>query len=276
MYKMIITDYAQIEPRLLYWHSGDHKTLDIIREGCDTYEAHARATMGYSDKLPLKEYDKLHGTDIRFRAKRRVLSFGYQVGAPKTVMKSLEDAEKFPHMRDRIVLTLEQAKKEISEYRRDNPLIVQYWALQQRWLEYSATQGDPTHEIELASGRSLIYFNPRKVKNEKSFKGYELVCDELQNDPATAKKLYGGKICENIQQATAWDITSDAVLAIEKSGCARVLWTVYDEVITLVPEKNYLDHLKEVEYLMCNSSPWAKGLPIGVSSTVTDHYLKED
>lgn len=276
MYKLIVADYAQIEPRLLSWYAGDLALLGFIAEGMDIYEAHARATMGYSDTQNLKAYDKAHKTNIRFRAKRRVLSYGYGCGWKKAMTKSEEEAEKFPKMRAQIILTEPEARQEIAQYRADNPKIVNFWKSQQNWLEYSVNHQDPTHEVGLASGRSLTYFNPRREASELSFTGFELVADETQGVPKSAKRLYGGKITENIMQATAWDITGDAWLAIEKTGHLRVLWTIYDELVVLAPEKGIKDHQKEVEYLMCNSSPWAKGLPIAASSFVTDYYMKED
>ena len=55
--KLVVVDLANIEVRTGAYLVGDDELLDMIRNGMDVYEAHARATMGYSDPRPLREVD---------------------------------------------------------------------------------------------------------------------------------------------------------------------------------------------------------------------------
>ena len=56
-HSFIISDYAQVEPRLLLWRVGDTTMLDAIRNGLGIYDAHARMYMGYTKAAKLKEGD---------------------------------------------------------------------------------------------------------------------------------------------------------------------------------------------------------------------------
>ena len=67
---LIIADLAQIEARVLSYLARDTVALDLISSGVDVYEAHARATMGYTDPRPLKDVDP----KMRQLAKARCLA----------------------------------------------------------------------------------------------------------------------------------------------------------------------------------------------------------
>jgi DNA polymerase I-like protein with 3'-5' exonuclease and polymerase domains len=67
---LVVADLAQIESRVISFLARDDASLNIMRSGVDVYEAHARATMGYTDPRPLKEVDN----KLRQLAKARCLA----------------------------------------------------------------------------------------------------------------------------------------------------------------------------------------------------------
>ena len=76
--EFIICDLSQIEPRVLAWLCGDTVLLDQLANGVPLYEAHARATMGWTGGNLKKENAELYSL-----AKARVLGLGYGCGAAK-------------------------------------------------------------------------------------------------------------------------------------------------------------------------------------------------
>ena len=100
-----------------------------------------------------------------------------------------------------------------------------------------------------------------------------MVAETVMGDPRSTTGLYGGRLYENEIQATARDILCDAWIALTQAGI-NVLFTIYDEIVTMVREDEVEERLKEQEYIMCNSSPWLKGCPLRVKSSITKVYEK--
>jgi hypothetical protein len=78
--KMIVSDLSQIEPRVLMWLVKDQVMLDLVAKGVSVYEAHARASMGWTGGS-LKKEDKV----LYALAKARVLALGYGAGWEKFI-----------------------------------------------------------------------------------------------------------------------------------------------------------------------------------------------
>jgi DNA polymerase bacteriophage-type len=70
---------------------------------------------------------------------------------------------------------------------------------------------------------------------------------------------FGGRLVENIVQATAHDILRYAVLGLRAAGYPTILH-VYDEVLTEIPVG--LGSVEEVERIMSTMPPWAEDWPI--------------
>lgn len=157
-----------------------------------------------------------------------------------------------------------RAKKDIDQYRADNPRIVQHWASHQKYLELSANKKDPTHEVCLRSGRVLTYYNPTKV-------GREIKAQFEMN--GTPYFVHSGVLTNNEAQATARDILKCGWIAVSKAG-KKVLLSVHDELVMLYKEETAEEDLKECMHLMTHSSPWAEGCPLGVEGAIVDHYTK--
>ena len=86
------------------------------------------------------------------------------------------------------------------------------------------------------------------------------------------RSFYGGKICENIIQATARDVFADSYYRILKAGF-NIIWTVHDEFIVEVDE-NDNDARQEIERLMSITPEWLEGCPIGAEAIEAKHYTK--
>jgi DNA polymerase len=70
---------------------------------------------------------------------------------------------------------------------------------------------------------------------------------------------YGGRLTENIVQATAHDILRNAIINLRAAGYPTVLH-VYDEIIAEVPKA--FGSLEEFETIMARMPDWAADWPI--------------
>lgn len=261
-HSLVIADYDQIEARLLLWRVGDEDTLKLIRGGMNLYEAHARRTMGWTGGV-LKEQKDPAAKRVYFLAKCRVLGLGYgcSYNRFRTLAKTMAGID----------LSLEESKATVFGYRDDNPRIPAHWRWHHQWLSVSAIKGDPTHEVQLASGRTVRYFNPR-FDTRGEGESREIIAETVKNDRTSTRKFYGGKLTENEIQATARDAMCDGVVAVHPT--IKTLFTVHDELVTCVPSDQARDAKRTLEEVLPKASEWAKGCPLGVTVVISDRYLK--
>jgi DNA polymerase len=85
-------------------------------------------------------------------------------------------------------------------------------------------------------------------------------------------KTYGGKLVENIIQATARDCLAEAMLRLDAAGY-KIVMHVHDEVVLEVPAGK--GSLEEIEELMSRPISWAPGLPMKTDGFETDYYMKD-
>lgn len=268
-HKFIIADYAQIEARVVNFLAGNQEFLDqLATSGQSIYEVHARLTMGWTGGPLKKEDPKLYAL-----AKARVLMLGFGAGWEKF------QATAFKQMG--LVLTEEEARKTVTEFRATNPLITRYWNSLDNGLKNAACSASKTFVLPLPSGRSLIYPNIHSKRVMRVF-------EETGLDGKPTKKsgwstqyfatighktraFYGGKLCENATQATARDIFVEGMKRVTDAGW-HIPFHVHDEVVVEVPREVSLDSITE---LLQYCPPWANGCPVGIEAREADHYLKD-
>ena len=134
----------------------------------------------------------------------------------------------------------------------------------------------------LPSGKPLFYWNPRVVLKKTPFKnpdGTHVLkpCIVFWGvDPYTKKwslqDTYGGKLVENITQATARDLMALAMVRADDSGVYDVLLSVHDELVCEV-DKGKGD-LREFERMMAETPGWAHGCPVDAEGWRGERYRK--
>lgn len=243
----IISDLAQIEARVVLYLAADEAQLDLLRDGTSIYEVHARATMGYTGTEPLKVADP----DMYRLAKARVLGLGYGCGAAKFMLLAKAMAG--------VDLTLTEAKHQVSDFRAKNAKLVALWNnLESRLRMHNGR--DCT--FRLYSGRHLHY---RRVH---PFAGEWRATVQGKTTP-----YYGGKLCENITQATARDIFCHMLLALEDAGYT-CRFHVHDEVVLEVPEGDAERAARHVNTIMSTAPDWLPGCPLAAETFISTHYCK--
>lgn len=128
----------------------------------------------------------------------------------------------------------------------------------------------------LPSGRTLCYPYARLTSAPDQW-GRTLPKVEFEGVDGKTKRwcrqrMYGGLQAENVTQAAARDILSDAIKRLERAGLPVVMH-VHDEIVCEVPiEQSH--RFEEFKSLMSELPAWAAGLPVAVSGWQGERYRK--
>jgi len=82
--------------------------------------------------------------------------------------------------------------------------------------------------------------------------------------------IYDGKLAENITQAIARIVMTDAQVEISKRY--RVCATVHDEIVCCVKEEESEEALKFMLEVMHRTPAWAEGLPVAAEGGISTSY----
>lgn len=274
-HEFIAVDFSAIEARVLAWVAGQDDVLDIFRGNGKIYE-HA-ASQIY--KVPIDKVTKLQ----RQIGKVAILALGYQGGV-----------RAFQSMAKNYAVEISELEADTikTAWRESNHHIVRFWyqledaamrAVTHKGKLYSAGKIKISFKVvgdhllcQLPSGRIINYPYPVIVPKLTPWGvAKDMVSYQTRNGITRqweASYLYGGLICENVVQAIARDLLSDAMLNLESKNYPVVLHA-HDEVVCELP-KNF-GSLEEMKQIMCSSSPWAEGLPLSSEGWTGERYRKD-
>jgi DNA polymerase len=265
-----VCDLSAIESRVLGWASGCDAINQIFAEGRDTYTAFAA------------EYYRVPESEVtpaqRKFSKPPVLGCGYQLGKDGLVIY----AEGYS-----VDLVVGEAQRLVDLYREIYPEVLSMWywltdafkdVIQNRTNTHTGCMvrihGDEKYiYITLPSGRDICYYMPAMVMRVPPWGGDPRpTISYMGMDQYTHKwariTTHGGKITENIVQATARDILAVQMQVAVKNDLP-VVAHVHDEIIL---EGDYLEYMQE---LMSWTPQWAQGLLLDASGFTTRRYRKE-
>jgi len=212
---LVVSDLASIESRVLGWVSGCQRINKLFEQGYDTYRAFAAAWF----EIPYDDVTKAQRT----LSKPPDLGCGYQLSGGTLIEYAAGMG---------IEMTGKQAKEAVALWRSLNPEVPAMW----QWLvdackhviQYNSTAAGYRVTIErddqflfilLPSGRKLYYYQPhiepRTIKFKDPETGEERSWDTMsvtymgmnqKSHKWERISTHGGKITENIVQATARDV----------------------------------------------------------------------
>lgn len=277
--KMIVSDLSQIEPRVLAWITGDWDMLNRVAGGDSVYVAHARATMGFTGE----KMDK--NSTLYKLAKARILGLGYQCGWEKFIAMAqdlarldiTEDDPEFIEERNPFTEEVKKvsgygstSKRIVAEFRKQNPKITALW--RRLGDAFQSSVGDD-FKMTLPSGRVMTYARVRcatRIEKDPETGLPRRVTLFQANTDGKWKAFYGGKLTENLVQATARDVFAEHLVAMEKNGWTN-LFSVHDEAVLEVDPSVTA---RDVEHEMSRCPEWLKGCPISAEAKEVAHYLK--
>lgn len=272
-HEFAVSDFSAIEARVIAWYAGEKWRLEVFNTHGKIYEASAAQMFN----IPITSIDKttVEGAALRQKGKVAELALGYQGGKGALVSMGA------------IKMGVEEDELEglVTAWRTANPNIVNFWYSVQRAAISTVKTGESNYShgltfrmhkgflmIDLPSGRALSYCKPRIRQNSW---GSDVIVFKGVN--STTRKwgdidTYGGKLVENIVQATARDILATSLLRIRQAGYDTVMH-IHDEIVVEVPENKGL--LKDIEDLMSQPVKWAQGLPLGSDGFTSKFYMKD-
>jgi len=306
-YTLVVCDLSQIEPRVLAYLADYQNLLEIFASGQDAYAAFGAQMFGIAglnkkDHADLRQSAKSAllgcGYGMGWASFAAQLLTGF-LGAPPTMYdkafakqlgvtgqdmqdfigwdNNLEKMRAIPHTctEDELLIHCVSAKKIIDIYRSKAQPVVAFWQLCSDAILTCLSRGKEhpykcikfaKESIELPSGLSLRYPNLEGVADNKGRIQWQYGGDD-KNKP---KKLYGGKIVENIVQAVARCVMTDGMLRIQKRY--PCVLTVHDEVVVLVPETEAVGAETWVHAQMVADPKYMSGIPLDAETGCAKRY----
>ncbi len=269
-----VCDFSAIEARVIAWIAGESWVLDVFREGGDIYCATASRMFG----VPVEK----HGPNAHLRQKGKisVLALGYGGGVP--ALEAMGGSK--------LGLTEREEKETVRQWREANPHIVRFWAIVEKAAFTAIKTGNTVtiHRgitvgyrwgmllITLPSGRTICYPRAKvSIEYDDGWRGDHEIIEYEGLNQVTKKwetlRTYGGKLTENIVQATARDILGVVMLRARRDKLP-IVFHVHDEIIAETP----IDRpLADVEALFSEPIDWCRDLPLKGAGYSTPYYLKD-
>lgn len=269
-----VCDFSAIEARVIAWIAGENWVLDIFRQGGDIYCATASQMFG----VPVEKYGA--NSHLRQKGKISVLALGY--GGGIAALEAMGGSK--------LGLTEYEERETVKLWREANPRIVRFWSI----IEKAAITAIKTGKtvtinrginvgyrwgmllITLPSGRTICYPRARiSMEYDDGWRGDHEVIEYEGLNQTTKKwetvRTYGGKLTENIVQATARDILGVVMLRVRRENLP-VVFHVHDEIIVDSPADR---PLSDVEALFSEPIDWCRDLPLKGAGYSTPYYLKD-
>lgn len=297
--RFVVSDFSAIEARVVAWLAGEQWTLDAFKAGEDIYCK--TASMMYH--VPVEKHGQ--NKHLRQKGKIAVLACGYGggVGAmkamdrggsiPEEELQSVVDQWRAsnPHIVKLWYDYEAAAKTAIREGRPvrrgirvpANNIAEQEYMAGGRVREYSVRKGiavtfiyrNGNLIVVLPSGRRLVYWGAR-LEEDPSKGGRESIVYMGVNQVTKQwgkTETYGGKLVENVVQATARDCLAEAMRRVTAMGY-EIVMHIHDEMVVDVPLEDK-DALARINKAMGDPIDWAPGLPLKGDGYETPFYKKD-
>lgn len=269
--RFIVSDFSAIEARVLAWLAGEEWVLEAFRNGKDIYCE--TASMMYH--VPVEK----HGANSHLRQKGKVavLACGYQGGVG--AMKRMDKGGSIPEG---------ELQSVVDQWRQANSNSVKLW----RTCELAARTAIEEHRtvrlknglafgyingnlfIKLPGGRKLCYWNTRLKLDPRDGREHIVYMGVNQETKQWGEtETYGGKLVENIVQATARDCLAISMQRVAALGY-NIVMHVHDEIIVDCPIED-TGAMERINACMAEPIPWAPGLPLKGDGYETPFYMKD-
>jgi DNA polymerase len=266
----VVGDSSAIEAVLNAWFAGQWDLLEqfsdpvLRKHGEDPYTIMASDI--YGRKITKKDKTE------RFVGKVTILGCGYQMGAPK-LQFTFETGMLGP------VLVLDQPmyKRIIDVYR------YKMHAIQDQWWTFNTFLKKMMHEEFQEPYRDCLTFAHESVQlpNEMWLRYPNLRYATTHDEHNVAKenityrdktKIYGGKLVENIIQATARVVVGQQYLRI--ADMYRMVLLAHDEIVLVVPKRKAKKAADDLLQTLKEPPWWCKDAPLNGEVGVFNTYVK--
>ena len=269
--RFIVADFSAIEARVIAWYADEAWRQKAFADGKDIYCASASQMFG----VPVVKHG-ING-DLRQKGKVAELACGY--GGGVNALKAFGA--------DKMGLTEAHMKDIVRMWRQSSPHIVRMWgeiekaakaAIRHKGARVTYRHGLEFYTragllfIKLPSGRSIAYAKPC-IEIEDEYNRETLTYAGVTLSGGWGRcHTWGGKLVENIVQATARDCLAMAMLRLDEAGY-KIVMHVHDEVILEMPYGE--GSLEEAAGIMGQPIDWAPGLLLRADGYETPYYKKD-
>ena len=265
-----VADFAAIEARVVAWLAGEQWRQEVFAKGGDIYCASASQMF----HVPVEK----HGVNGHLRQKGKVAELALGYGGSTGAMINMGAL--------RMGLSEDELPDIVKMWREASPNIVKLWKTVETAVVNAVKSGEETElmhgiriwrtakllHIRLPSGRCIRYYAPHMTLNK--FGQESIGYQAYDNGKWGHAETFGGKLVENIVQATARDCLRDAMLWVSELY-PDIVMHIHDEMVVEVPEE-YADlALRDITRIMGEPIPWAEGLLLRADGYVTKYYKKD-
>lgn len=221
-YLLVVGDFSQIEARLVAYLSKDRAFIEALKSDpyCDFATSFYGRTITREDKKERKF------------GKTTILGSGYGMGAKRFQQYVLLETGE--------TISTADAKRAISLFR------AKYYQVPQLWNKLDREIPKLKDGYKLPSGLVIKYPNLRQEKDEWVYDVWE------KKEGLTKKKLYGGKVLENMCQGLAGELCKEKMLLFRED----VVGQVHDEILLLVKEDEAEDKANLLWQEMTKAPNW--------------------
>lgn len=267
-YKLIVSDFAAIEARVIAWLAGETWRIEAFANDEDIYCASASKMFGV---LVVK--DGING-DLRDKGKIAELALGY--GGASGALKQMGALEMGLNEFDLTQLTF--------TWRQTNKNITKMWwdvdKAAKEVVRFGKNTVRKTHGvtltnrggmlfIKLPSGRELAYAKPRVALGKYGTDNIFYYGTDSQTKKWDLIESYGPKLVENIVQGVARDLLCHAISLLSDRG---IVMHVHDEIVLECPMETSVE---EIVQIMATVPSWAKGLNLKAEGFECEFYMKK-
>ena len=290
--KLIVSDYSAIEARVLFWLAGETEALRILAAGEDIYCALASRIF----RTVITKANKME----RQLGKQAVLGLGYGMGWYTFLMTLRKYG---------IFLTAQECKDILGDqyndyymavardtnynidpsdrpegalckfvvdiYRATYLMVTAFWKALERDAIYA--RGNfrferPFLRYRLPSGKDIMYPYPKRQKTETPWgeERYEFTAALVHGSKFYRVGFYGGKLAENVVQATAREILVRAIINVRRSNSYTMVHHAHDEIVA----ESCTPNISEFDNMMLDVGPEFKDCPLAVETHICNRWQK--
>jgi DNA polymerase len=275
--KLVVGDYASVEPAFYFTIAGDRAAVDVLARGESLYIEFGRSAYG-------RELDKKKDLIEYTIAKNTVLGCGYGMGLAKFIVYLARAGVTIPD---------DQAERIHRAYRTRFALLCDprtgLWTGLGEAAKSAVRYPGAMYECAgirfvsdgwwlvmfLPSGRPFYYPNarlvPGKYDDEIIYEGWI----RIDGRPAGwgDVRTWGGMLLENATQAACRDLMETHKQEVEAIPDWEVLMTTYDEIAAGAPQ-DYPDAKDVLHRIMARPPAWLPGMPVRADVFEAANYRK--
>lgn len=282
--RFVVSDFNAIEARVIAWLAQEQWRLDTFESGGDIYCASASQMFG----VPVVK----NGENGHLRQKGKIAELALGYGGGVKAMQAMDSAHSIPE---------EELPDIVRSWRQKSPRITALW----RKFEDAAVRAitdrrtfDSPVRVLITNGPTgpvTVEFYTQRIAGTRSLfvrlpSGRDICYWGAEADPDGEETLtywgtsqttkawtrlgtYGGKLTENIVQATARDCLAEKMLIAAEHGW-NIVAHVHDEMIIDAPDTEP-EAAGIITRIMSRPIPWAPGLPLKAGTYECNYYKKD-